>query len=399
MVWRIDHDEARRLLSELVAVDSVNPSLVPGGAGESAAAAYILAHLRRLGLPARLDPVVEGRSNVVGILPAGAARPGDQPGNPFTAGHGLMLNGHLDTVGTAGMTIEPLRATFDGDRVYGRGTLDMKGGLVMGLLAMAAVHRARIPLRRSVILTGVVDEEYASLGTEDVARRYQAEGAVVLEPSGLSLTIAHKGFAWLTVEVEGRAAHGSDHGHGIDAITQMGRFLVEAAGLDRSFRASRAPHPLVGHGSLHASLIEGGRELSTYPDRCRARFERRTLPGEDPAVALGEFESICARLTAADPSFRARVSLDFVRQGYQISREHPLVATLAGSLADIAGTAADYTGLSGWLDSALLAEAGIPTVIFGPSGDGAHAAEEFVSFDSIITGAAVLAEAIIRLCG
>lgn len=399
MSWPIDADEARRLLSELVAIDSVNPSLVPGGAGEAAAAGYILAYLRRQGLPARLDPVAEGRPNVVGVLPAGAARPGRHPGNPFTSGHGLLLNGHLDTVGTAGMAGQPLRVRFEGDRAYGRGAFDMKGGLVMGLLALTAVHRARVPLQRSVLFTGVIDEEYASLGTEDVVRRYQADGAVVLEPSGLSVTVAHKGFAWLTVEVEGRAAHGSDYEAGVDAIAQMGRFLVEAAELDRSFRTESTPHPLVGHRSLHASLIEGGRELSTYPDRCRARFERRTLPGEDPASSVRELTAIADRLAAADPTFRARAILDFTRRGYEVPREEPLIEALSASLADVTGSPPALTGMSGWLDSALLGEAGMPTAIFGPAGDGAHAAEEHVSLSSILTGASALAETIVRLCG
>lgn len=387
MLWQIDEQEAGRLVAALISVDSVNPSLVPGGAGEQGVACCIQDYLRSVGIEAWLDEVAPGRPNVIGLVPAQASA---------SAVHGLMLNGHLDTVGMS----EPgqLHARSENGRVYGLGAMDMKGGLVMELLALAAVKRAGVPLRRSVLFTGVVDEEHASLGTEDVVRRYRADAAILTEPTGLRICVAHKGFAWATVETLGRAAHGSNYVKGIDAITKMGKVLAELDHLSSQY-LSEEGHPLVGHRSVHASLIQGGKELSTYPDHCRLQVERRTLPGEDPATFLGELQDACTRLASADPNFKARATLDFTRQGYEIDRHEPIVASLGEAYRLVTGESPEYYGNSGWKDSALLGAAGIPTVIFGPDGDLGHAAGEYVCLNTIIRGARVLAETIIRTCG
>jgi len=344
----------------------VNPSLVPGAAGEGEAAEYILNYLHGLGLPARLDDVAPGRPNVVAVLPAGpetvasgpdGARGGDL--SSLDAHHGLILNGHTDTVGTEGMTHAPLKARFHKGKVYGRGAYDMKGGVVMALLALAAVKRSVHDLHRSVLFTAVVDEEYASIGTEDVVRRYKADAAVVLEPTGLTLHLAHKGFAWVAVETHGRAAHGSLYREGVDAISKMGN----------------------------------------YPDRCIVQFERRTLPGEDPDVGVVELERLCSEIAAQDPDFRAHITPGLTRPPYEADREEGVVRALASSYWAVTRRQVEYGGSGAWLDSALLGAAGIPTVIFGPDGDGAHSAEEYVKLKSVITGAKVLAEMIMQFCG
>ncbi len=370
----------------------MNPSLVPGGAGEQEAAAYILDYFTSLGYFARLDKVEEGRPNVIGLCAASGGS------DIFERRHGLILNGHLDTVGTGGMDGEPLEARIEGDRVYGRGGYDMKGGLVMGMLAMAALKRAGVELKKSVLFTGVVDEEYASIGTEDVAERYEADAAVVLEPTNLAVNLAHKGFIWATVETFGRAAHGSRHEEGIDAIAKMGRVLTGVRELGDRYLTEET-HPLVGCRSVHASIIEGGTELSTYPNYCKAQFEARTLPGDDPDEVREQLRELCDRLAAGDPDFRSAVSLNFSRNGYEIEREAPVVQALATSYEEVTGRTPEYTGSAAWLDSAVLGEAGIPTVIFGPTGTGAHAAVEYVSLNSVVEGAKVLAQAVFKLCG
>lgn len=395
-MWEIDRNEARELLTGLIGINSVNPSLVPGGAGERQAAQYIVNYFHSLGIAARLDEVADGRPNAVAVLPAAKDERG--PFSPFDAHHGLILNGHTDTVSTDGMTHEPLKARFEKDRVYGRGAFDMKGGVVMGLLAMAAVKRSGRRLQRSVLFTGVMDEEYASLGTQDVVRRYRAHGAVLLEPTGLGLHLAHKGFTWVAVETVGRAAHGSRPQEGIDAITKMGKLLVAVEELGRRYQEEKG-HPLVGHRSIHASLIQGGRELSTYPDRCVVQFERRTLPGENPAGIVTELEELCRRLSAEDPQFMAKITLGLTRPGYEVDRNEGIVQAIASAFRTVTRRDPDYGGSSPWLDSAILGGAGIPTVIFGPDGAGPHAAEEYVTLSSVVNGAAILAETILQYCG
>ncbi len=392
-MWDIRESEAYRLLAELIAIDSTNPSLVPGGAGEQKVAEFIAAYLKDAGFESYLDQVQPGRPNVIGVMPASEGGGAGRNGR-----HGLIINGHTDTVSTAGMVYEPLVARRDGDAVHGRGSGDMKGGLVMALLAMLAVKRAGIKLRRSVLFTGVVDEEYASIGSEDVARRYKADAAIIAEPSGLGLTIAHKGFAWVSVETLGKAAHGSRYTDGVDAIAKMGKVLVKVEEMGKAY-LTEPEHRLCGYKSIHASLVEGGTELSTYPAYCKAQFERRTLPGEDPEGIAGELQGICEALKQEDPQFRARVTLDLTRNAYEVSKEEPIVATVAEAYREVMGEDVEYSGGSGWMDSALLGAAGIPTAIFGPAGRGGHSAEELVSMRSILVGAEILARTIAAFCG
>ena len=391
MKWHIDEAEARRLLLDLVSIDSVNPSLVPGSAGEEQVARYIADYTKSLGFPTRLDYVTPTRPNVAAAM--GARATGE---NAFTERHGLIINGHTDVVGVQGMT-DPFKPRVEGDTVYARGAADMKNGLVAGLLAMKAVQASGIPLTKSVLFTGVVDEEYASIGTEDVSKRYDAGAAPVMH-GGMQPCVAHKGFAWVTVETTGKAAHGSNYEEGVDAVAMMGRFLAKADALNAAYE-KEPEHPLCGRKSIHASLIEGGKELSTYPDYCRVRFERRTLPQEDPSGIVDEFNAIVRDLRSQDPRFNARVTLDFTRSGYEIAPTHPLVVMLTDAIRENLGEEATLYGGYGWMDSAVLGAKGIPTVIYGVGGDGAHDLVESCLVSDIVRCANVVADLIVKVCG
>ncbi|MDX6541718.1 MAG: acetylornithine deacetylase, partial [Gaiellales bacterium] len=242
----------RGLVADLVAIDSVNPDLVPGGAGELEIARFIGAWLERAGVEVRVDEIVPGRANVIGRA---RGRGG---------GRTLLLNGHTDTVGHDGYE-RPLEPRREGDRLYGRGSFDMKGGTAAALWACA--RAVELELAGDVVVAAVCDEEFASIGTQAIADEISADAAIVTEPTALAVCIAHKGFVWLEVEVTGRAAHGSQVELGIDAIAKSGRVLTGIEDLGQEL-ASGAGHPLLGTGSLHASLIAGGQELSSYPERC-----------------------------------------------------------------------------------------------------------------------------------
>jgi acetylornithine deacetylase len=286
------------LLSGLVAIDSINPDLVPGGAGESELAAFCWDWLIDRGCEVhRQSTGRPGRENVVAVV-------GGSGG-----GRALMLNAHMDTVGVSGMDHPHDPQVRDG-RLYGRGALDTKGGLAAFMLAVASVVKGG--LRGDVILTAVVDEEFASIGTEAVLRDWRADGALVAEPTSLDLATCHKGFVWLEVETTGTAAHGSRPEEGVDAIAKMGSVL---AGVDAlAARLARGPgHPLLGTGSVHASLISGGQELSSYPARCRLALERRTIPAETSEEALAEIEALLDEIQTADPSFHAHARVTFAR--------------------------------------------------------------------------------------
>lgn len=354
------------LLSELVAADSVNPSLVPGAAGERDVAELASRTLVAAGLDVVMQEAAPGRPNVIGVLD------GRSPGPT------VMFCGHLDTVGVEGMT-NPFTPRIDGGRLYGRGAQDMKGG-VAAMIA-AAAELAPGWSRGRLVVAGVADEEHLSLGAEALVRDWRADVAIVTEPTDLRLAIGHKGFAWLDIVTWGRAAHGSRPDEGRDAIAGMGRVLVALEARDRELRARR-PVPFQGTGSLHASIIRGGHELSIYPDTCTLQMERRTVSGEDSASVQRETDYVLARLHHDDPHFEARATVTAYRPAYRLDAAHPLPTALARALA-AAGLLAEPTGMSFWTDAAILAAAGIPAVLFGPGGAGLHSHEEYVNVEDV----------------
>ncbi|MER6945575.1 M20/M25/M40 family metallo-hydrolase [Nonomuraea sp. NPDC000554] len=311
------------LLAELIAIDSVNPDLVPGGAGEGDIADHCGAWLAGRGLEVHRLERRPGRPSLVAVA------------RGTGGGRSLMLNGHLDTVGLAGYDGDPLRPVIRDGRIFGRGAFDMKSGLA-AMMAAAVRATRRGPLRGDVVLTCVADEEHASFGTEEVLESFTADAAIVTEPSHLEVTVAHKGFAWFEVHIEGRAAHGSRPELGVDAIAKAGHFLVALEDWGRRLAAGE-PHPLLGTGTVHASVIRGGEEPSTYPAHCRITVERRTVPGENADTVEAEL-------------------------------------------------------------AAVLDRAGVPCLLFGVDGGGAHAATEWADLASLRRLTGILTDTIADFC-
>ena len=362
-------DPAIDLLRDLVAIDSVNPSLVPGAAGEAQIASAIAAHLRQIGLDVHVQEVAPGRPNVIGVLEG------------RTPGRSLMFCGHMDTVGVEGMEA-PFAPAVRSGRLYGRGSQDMKGGVAAmidaaRLIGERGLHRGRL------IVAAVVDEEFASIGADALVKEWSADGAVITEPTDLQVGVCHKGFAWIDIETRGRAAHGSRPRDGRDAIMRMGRVLRQLESLERDLQA-RPPHPLMGSGSLHASIVSGGRELSSYPDRCRLQMERRTIGTESGEAALQEVLGILDALSREDAEFEASAVLAFSRPPYELSSDHELPQRLVEAMQPL-GRGTNAVGMSFWTDAAVLGAVGIPTVLFGPGGAGLHSREEYVTTDDVVT--------------
>jgi acetylornithine deacetylase len=382
---QVDRDELVSTLANLVRINSINPVLVPGAPGEAEIAGFVASWMRNAGLDAELIEPEPGRTSVLGRL-RGAG-----------GGRSLLLNAHMDTVGVEGMP-DPFVGSVRGGRLYGRGAYDMKGSLAACLIAAKSLARSKDRLKGDLLVAAVADEEYGSLGTAAVVKRMSADAAVVTEPTSLRICRAHKGFAWIEVVVEGRAAHGSRFEEGIDANLRMGRFLTALEDLEREL-VSRPPHSLVGPPSLHAALLEGGTGLSTYAARSVVKIERRTIPGETDASVMAELEALLARLRADDPSFRAEARMFFSREPFEVPADAAIVRALDGAASRVLGHAPAQVGDTPWMDSALLAGAGIETVVFGPHGAGAHAKEEWVDIDSVVRTAEVLAETARSWCG
>jgi len=360
-------DEVVELARRLVAIDSVNPDLVRGGAGERAIARAVAEWLEAAGLEVETHEIAPGRWNVVAVA------------RGTGGGRTLLLNAHMDTVGVAGMEA-PFEPRVEDGRLYGRGAYDMKASLAAIMLAGARARSLSLP--GDVVVTAVADEEVASIGSEAVAATVRADAAIVAEPTELRLAVAHRGFVWLELETTGRAAHGSRPDLGVDAIAKMGRVLVALEDLDRGLRAEPT-HPLLGSGSAHASLVEGGQELSSYPERCLVEAERRTIPGETPESVEAELRGVLARAGEGDPEFRGDVRVTFAREPFAVDERDPFVELVRRHAEAAIGERPPAVGVPFWTDAALFAGAGIPTVLFGPRGEGAHAVVEWVDLESV----------------
>jgi len=384
MTLSIDRDYIVKTLQDMVGINSINPRLVPGGAGEGEIATYLANTMRTIGLDVEIYEPLPGRPNVVGVMQGSGG------------GRSLMLNGHTDIVGVDGMN-KPFSADMRGGKVYGRGAFDMKAGLAASLAVAKAFVEANERLAGDLVLAMVIDEEFHHAGTQAVIKSHATDGAIVTEPTGLRVCVAHRGFWWFDVETMGRAAHGSRYQDGIDANRLMGYFLVE---LDKlaSELLERKPHQLLGPPSIHAPLMKGGSSQSVYAARCLTELERRLLPGETPQQALQEIQSIIDRLSTSVPNFKAAVEQGFGRHAFEVDPQAPIVQTLVDAYRTHMSKSPEIYGELWWMDSALLAEAGIETVIIGPKGAGAHADEEWVELDSVFELAQILIEAAQRYC-
>jgi acetylornithine deacetylase len=378
---------ALEILSSLVRINSVNPSLVPGGAGEREIAEFLFSFLRQEGVEAQLQTVCPNRCNVVATVRG--ARPGSR----------ILLNGHLDTVGVEGM-VAPFEPLEKGGRIYGRGSQDMKSGLAAAVSALLELSQCTNQFSGEVVLAAVADEEDQSLGTHFFLSSWPKDKpfqlALVLEPTDFKVCTAHKGFAWVEVCTRGVAAHGSRPQEGVDAIRHMGAVLRELQLLDEHLQ-THPTHPLLGSGSLHASFIQGGREWSSYPDRCVLKYERRTVPGESAITVESELHTILAGLKARHPKFDAEGRLVCSRLPFVISRDQPRLRQFHEIAQSLLPDLVDWGAVSFWTDAALLAEAQIPTVVFGPRGAGLHSLEEYVVCSDVIACAQIIYE-FVRLC-
>jgi acetylornithine deacetylase len=383
---RIALGDAAALTRALIRVDSRNPTLVAGGPGEAMIAQLLAGVLDAWGFRVELQEAVAGRPNVIARI------------GPARRGRSLLFNGHLDVVGVDGMVHPPFEANERDGRLFGRGASDMKAG-VAAMCAAAARAAAGGQLLGEIIVTAVVDEEFESLGTRTlVARGIRADAAIVTEPTRLAIMPAHKGFVWLDVTLHGRAAHGSRWDIGVDAIRHAGLLLAELDRIDTEVLPART-HPLLGRPSVHASLIEGGSGMSTYPERCLLRLERRTIPGERVADVVAEVEAACARVRSRRPAFAAELGLGVTQSPSDVETDAPIVRALDAALR-AAGEAVRIEGMSAWTDAAILNDAGIPAICFGP-GDItlAHAAEEYVIIDEIERATTVLTGLARQWCG
>lgn len=376
-------DDPVTLLKQLVAINSVNPDLVDEGMGEAEIADFCAGWFKARGFEVHRVEERPGRPSIVGIS------------RGTGGGRSLMFNGHIDTVSISDYDGDALAATQWDGRLYGRGSFDMKGGVAA--MMVAAARAKSKGLRGDILVACVADEEFASFGTEQVVARFSADAAIVTEPSHLELTTSHRGFLWCEVTVTGRAAHGSRPDLGIDAIAKAGKFLTALELYDKSLRANPT-HPTLGSGSVHASLISGGKEIASYPAECRISLERRTIPGETAAVVTAELQKILDDIAEEDANFRASLNLGLERPPFAVGEEQAIVIALDCAATKVMGSKPVRRGEPFWTDCAILQAAGIDSVMFGAGGGGAHAPTEWADAQSVRDLASILTETAIAFC-
>ena len=356
------------LLSRLIGINSINPTL-SNGPGERELAEFILEYLHKLNIKADIQTIAPGRTNVVAVLQGSSRK------------DSLLLNSHLDTVGVEGMD-HPFTLKGEGDRLYARGAYDMKGSAAIMLLL--AEYFVKQPPSADILFTFVADEEDLSAGMEYLVNQWledsspRPSGAIFLEPTEENIGISHKGFNWYELEVIGKAAHGSRPEQGIDAIMPLRSVLDEMSKIQAEL-LEREADPLLGYASVHGSIIEGGTEMSVIPGRSRLKWERRTIPGESLQDLNLELKRITNAAENHPGSHEVKARELFVRLPHKAPDNARVLERLHK-----ASPHSKRVGLSFWADLALAAQAGIPSVLFGPIGHGAHAVDEWVSLKSLV---------------
>lgn len=382
---RLDQDYLIAQTQAMVRIDSVNSDLEPSAVGEGEMADYVADALTQIGIEPIVYEVEAGRNNVVGILKGSGT------------GKSLLLNAHLDTVGVTGMT-DPFSGDIRDGKLYGRGAYDMKASLASMLTVMKGFLDADVQLAGDLLFTAVIDEEYGSKGMEHLVQHVRADAAILTEPTNLRICCAHRGFAWIEIITQGRATHGARHHEGIDANMHMGRILVEIENLSRDL-LQRDSHPLLGTASVHVPLIQGGTSQSVYSSQCRIELERRLLPDDKLDAVTAEIQAIVDKLAGQDPKFKASVNTFFSRNPYEIDPSAEIVQVVKQATESILSADPEIYGELWWMDSALLADAGMETVIIGPTGDGIHADIEWVDLESIMQLSQILQASALQYCG
>lgn len=380
----IDENFLIHTLRDLVQINSVNPDLSSDGPGEEEIGLYIDGVLRSLNIRSEVVQLAPKRVNVIGILKG--------TGN----GKSLMLNAHTDTVGIEGMEA-PFSAAIKDGKLYGRGAYDMKASIAAMLAATKALRDNSIALDGDLMVTFVADEEYESIGIQDLVKNYKTDAAIVMEPTDLDVCIGHRGFGIFEITTNGKVAHGGRHQEGIDANMKMGAVLTELEKHSRKLPDEKS-HPLFGQASMHVPVIRGGESLFIYSGKCSIQVERRTLPGETQQEILKDFQTIIDERAAEDKDFSAQVKPLIWRDPYEISRDTPIVQTVMQCASDVIGNKPSYIGHTWWEDSAIIGKNGTDTVIFGPLGGGIHQKIEWVDIKSVVDLSKILVQTAILYC-
>ena len=363
-----------QLLRELIAIPSVNPAFVPPDhphAGEQRVAEFIIATAKKAGLEVELMPVVDDRSNVlIRLTPQGQIK------------RRILLAPHMDTVPCADE--KQLTPELKDGKLFGRGACDTKGSIAVFLQTMLDLAQGeRRPKETEIVLAALVDEENAQGGSRVLgATDYKVDLAIVGEPTKLRVVTAHKGDIWLRMQTQGKAAHGSRPDLGRNAVLEMAR-VVQMLETNYAKKLREKKHGLLGHATVNVGSIWGGNQPNIVPDLCEITVDRRTLPGESEKSVFNEIRELlnAHKLRAELMDFKGLESPPL-----ETNPDQEVIKDLMTEARQHQPAGADF-----FCDAAILAQAGIPSVVFGP-GDiaQAHTSDEWILTRQLGTAASIL---------
>jgi len=381
----MDEKEAIRLLGDLISINSVNPLHDTSAKGEKEIALYVKGYLENIGIKSVLQPVLDERPNVIGIL-EGKAK-----------GKNFVLEAHMDTVKVDNMKIEPFSPKIEEGKMFGRGACDDKGSLASMLLAMKLLKKERVSLKGDVYLAAVVDEEHKYRGVVHLLNQgFKFDAGIVGEPTNLDILIAHRGCLRWKITTKGVAAHSSEPEKGKNAIYFMSD-VIEAIKKKLIPLCKEKSHPLVGSPSLSVNIIQGGTQINIVPDRCFIEIDRRMIPGEKDEDILREVDKLLDELKRKDTSLEVEREAPFLTSPpMQISEDEEVVRALFKCVKNITETEHKIRGGRFDSDAGKFVARGIPTPVFGP-GDiaQAHSENEWVKISEVVQAAEIIAQSIV----
>lgn len=381
----VDRDAVVELTRELVRFRSVNP---PGN--EQEVAEFLARRMTDIGMEVEVQPLMEGRANVIGRIRGEGA------------GH-LVLTGHLDVVPPGGQEWQrdPFSADVVDGRIYGRGSCDMKGGVAAMVVAADSLLRSGFRPKADIILACTAGEEAGMLGALAMVEKRSLQGSrylVVAEPSDLSVFIGEKGVLWTRIRALGRTAHGSMPWLGVNAISYMARLVLHLEEYPFPWRESA----LLGQPTVSVNLIRGGNKINVIPDLCEIEVDMRTVPGQEHEEMLSCLRSeVEATAKEYHPDLRVELEVENDKPPVETSRSEPLVEAIVQSVRAVRGTTPEIGGVAFGTDAACLSPGfEIPMVICGPGAPGmAHQPDEYVEIEQLVQAAEIYADLARRLVG
>jgi len=387
----LDEGALVRLTKKLISIPSHHGLQNP----EEEISRFLVDFLRLEGVDSELQTIEGERSNVIAKY-----------GRNALFEKTLMLNGHMDTVSVENMTVDPFSGDILDRKIFGRGSVDMKGSLASMIYAVLAIKRAKIMLEGQVVFAAVADEEFWNLGTRHIVEHGpRTRYAIVGEPTELKIDNGHRALEWIEIAIKGRYCHGGTPERGINAIEKAGKLIYSICG-DLLPSLHERTNPVTGPSTLNLGSIFGGTQPSTVAGECMIRLDRRWIPGESTESAMEELREVVRRLKHSDPDYEAEVrNMRNVKNNsigqppLMTDPDSVLVKSLERAVSEYVGPP-ELAFFPGWTDAGILSSAGgIETVVFGP-GDlsSAHSDVEFCQIDQIIQSCKVYIATILDIC-